>query len=250
MSTAEPRVQANVFDEDWLWFATRRPVDTAAEVEFAVSALGLAPGERVLDVPCGHGRHAVELARRGLAVTGVDLSEASLELADAAARAAGVDLDLRSTDMRRLGFHAEFDAALDLFTSIGYGSETDDAAVLGGIRRALRPGGRLLLDTANRAWIEAEFAPSGRHDLADGTTLFEERTFDAHSGRIESRWTLVLPAGERRRKAYSHRLYTAAELSGLVDDAGLVVERIHGDLSGAAWAVDSPRIVILARADG
>jgi SAM-dependent methyltransferase len=248
MSTAEAARATNVFDDDWLWFATRRPVDTGVEVDFAISALGLGPGAHVLDVPCGHGRHSVELARRGFAVTGVDLSTPSLELAAAAARAAGVELDLRLADMRRLRFAAEFDAALDVFTSIGYGSEADDAATLEGIRRALRPGGSLLLDTANRTWIEREFAACGRHDLPDGTTLFEERSFDPATRRIESRWTLVLPAGERRRRTYSHRLYTRLELSALVAASGFEVERAYGDLAGAPAGPASPRIVIVARA--
>lgn len=248
MSTAEPELARNVFDEDWLWFATRRPADTRGEVDFALAALGVRAGGRVLDVPCGHGRHAVELARRGFDVTGIDLSEPSLELAAAAAQASGVELDLRCADMRRLCFDSEFDAAVNLFTSIGYGTEADDAALLRGIRRALRADGRLLLDTANRAWIEARFTPSGRHDLADGTTLFEDRVFDPSSARIESRWTLVLPGGERRRRSYSHRLYTAEELGSVIEGAAFAVERMYGDLSGSDWAADSPRIVILGRA--
>jgi SAM-dependent methyltransferase len=250
MSTAESSLATNVFDEDWLWFATRRPVDTVAETEFAISALGLEPGARVLDVPCGHGRHSVELARRGFAVTGVDLSEPSLDVAAAAAARAGVELDLRRMDMRDLAFDGGFDAALDLFTSIGYGTEAEDAAVLGGIRRALRPDGALLLDTANRTWVEDRFAPRGRHDLADGTTLFEERSFDPRSARIGSRWTLVLPYGERRWGSFSHRLYTLPELAALVRRAGFDVEQTYSDLQGSLAEPGGARLVVVARAAG
>ena len=122
MSTADPDWFEDFFDEDYLRFAADRyPAEaTAAEVEFLIEALALGPGTRVLDLACGHGRHSVELARHGCAVTGVDLSEPSLALAAARAAEAGVDLRLERADMRRIAFDAEFDAVINMFTAFGY----------------------------------------------------------------------------------------------------------------------------------
>jgi len=89
------------FDEHWLTISsqTHSPEKSAAEVEFLVDELGLQAGQTVLDLPCGHGRHSIEFARRGLRVVGVDLNEEPLERAYWAAREAGVKVDLRRVDM-------------------------------------------------------------------------------------------------------------------------------------------------------
>ena len=122
---------------------------TVQEVDHLVAALGLRPGERVLDVGCGPGRHAHELARRGIVVHGVDISAPFVELARARCaarrdvRAARRPCTSRST--------AEFDAAICLCQG-AFGLMTaggEDATVLAGIARALRPGGRVALSAFN-----------------------------------------------------------------------------------------------------
>jgi len=94
------------FDEHWLVISsqTHSQERSAAEAEFLIAELGLETGQRVLDLPCGHGRHSIELARRGLRVVGVDLNDAPLDMARDAAREAGVQLDLRRMDMRAIEF--------------------------------------------------------------------------------------------------------------------------------------------------
>jgi len=110
------------FDEHWLVISsqTHSQERSAAEAEFLIAELGLESGQRVLDLPCGHGRHSIELARRGLRVVGVDLNDAPLEMARAAAREFGVQLDLRRVDMREIEFREEFDAVINMWTSFGY----------------------------------------------------------------------------------------------------------------------------------
>ena len=121
---------------------------TRQEVDHVVAALALQPGERVLDVGCGPGRHAHELARRGIAVHGVDISERFIELAREHAPAGAT---FERLDARNLPFDGEFDAAICLCQG-AFGLMTvdgDDGAVIAGIARALRPGGRLALSAFN-----------------------------------------------------------------------------------------------------
>src|SRR6266498_2542478 len=104
---------------------------TAREVEGIVKLLALPPGSHILDLACGHGRHAVPLAQRGYRVTGQDLSQLFLEHAEAAARAAGVDVRWVHGDMRVIPFDAEFDAVTNIFTAFGYfDTEDEDLQVL------------------------------------------------------------------------------------------------------------------------
>jgi 2-polyprenyl-3-methyl-5-hydroxy-6-metoxy-1,4-benzoquinol methylase len=246
----EPGWYETFFDEHWLTISshTHTPEKSAAEVEFLIAGLGLEPGQRVLDIPCGHGRHSVELARRGMRVVGVDLSSEPLELARSAARAAGVQLDLRRVDMREIEFRDEFDAALNLWTSFGYfETEAEDRLVLDRVLRALRPGGAFVIETINLYGVLRRFEPRAWHELGGGRLLLEERAFDPWTGRMHSGWTLVEPSGERIEMSFATRAYTLVELAGMMADAGFEVEGAWGDYQGSDYAVDSRRMIVLAR---
>src|SRR5262249_31333874 len=141
------------FDDDWLDEIARTIDDerTKREVDFVVERLELAPPARVLDVGCGPGRHSLELARRGVEGVGGDLSTRSIEAARAAAADDGLDASFTRLDARELAFDAEFDAAINVFTSVvGYfDDEADNQRVVDAVARALRPGGSFLIDTTN-----------------------------------------------------------------------------------------------------
>src|SRR5690606_38711568 len=111
--------------------------------------LGLRPGERVLDLACGTGRIAVRLAERGARMTGLDRSALFLEHARRAAEQRGVAVDWVEGDVRELDDVERFDAVVHWFTSFGYFDDARNRDVLCRIRRSLRPGGRLLLETMN-----------------------------------------------------------------------------------------------------
>jgi SAM-dependent methyltransferase len=247
--TADPDWFEDFFDEDYLRFAADRfpPEATAAEVEFLIEALALEPGARVLDLACGHGRHSVELARHGCAVTGVDLSEPSLALAAARAAEAGVGLKLERADMRRIAFDAEFDAVINMFTAFGYfADEADNRLVMGRVAAALAPGGAFLLEINNPVAVFGRFEARGWHELSDRTVMLEERFYDAARGRFETMWRFTSGA-DRREHRFSHRAYTAPELTAMAAGAGLEVERLWGGLDGSDLEKDSRRIVMLAR---
>lgn len=249
MNTAEPDWFEDFFDEDYLRFAVdRHPAEaTAAEVEFLIDALDLTPGTRVLDLACGHGRHSIELARHGCAVTGVDLSEPSLALAAVHAAEAGVDVRLDRADMRRLEFDAEFDAVINMFTAFGYfAEEADNRIVMERVAAALVPGGRFLLETINPVAVFPRFEARGWHELSDGTVMLEERAYDTARGRFETCWTFT-SGDERREHRFSHRAYTAPELVAMAAGAGLDVERLWGGVDASELEKDSRRIVMLAR---
>jgi SAM-dependent methyltransferase len=248
MTTADRDWFEDFFDAEYLRFAVDRFDEeaTAAEVDSLVSALGLREGSRVLDLACGHGRHSVELARRGCLVTGVDLSEPSLELGAARAAEAGVEVRFERADMRRIRFEDEFDAVVNTFTAFGYfAQESDNRLVLERVAAALVPGGGFLMEVANPVAVFGRFEARGWHTLSDGTVMLEERAYDAAHGRFETCWTFVR-GGERRERRFSHRAYTAPELTALTAAAGLRVEVLWGGLDESELEMASRRIVMLA----
>jgi SAM-dependent methyltransferase len=120
------------------------------ESTFVASALELKPGASVLDLCCGQGRHSIQLAKRGLRVTGLDLNPEYLELAKRAAKASKVTIETIAADMRRIPFEDKFDAIVNMYSSFGYlESEGEDLKVLESAAKALKAGGRILLDMLN-----------------------------------------------------------------------------------------------------
>jgi SAM-dependent methyltransferase len=183
--------------------------DTARIVE----ALRLRRGERVLDVPCGTGRIATRLVRRGVPTVGVDATPAFL-IEAARAGLPVVRADMRTTVVRP----GSFDAAICIWGSFGYFDDDGDAAQARALADALAPGGRCLIDTLAADSLLPRFEPEGSWDLGD-THVDERRRYDERSKRIETTWTFTT-AGDRERRVTSTRLYAVAELADLLGRGG------------------------------
>ena len=237
------------FDDDYLRiYASRLDAErTKPEVEFIERELAPEPGARVLDLACGIGRHAVGMAQRGYAVTGFDFNARYLELGAAAARAAGVEVTWTQGDMRSLGFERPFDAVYSYFTSFGYYSDDENEAVMAQIARALRPGGRFLIDLMNRDQVLTHPVQRNWVQREDGALLMEENTLDLASSRVTSRQTLIEPGGGARvTKEYHLRAYTCAELSAIMRRHGLEPQHVMGGPDGSAFTTESRRLVVVA----
>jgi ubiquinone/menaquinone biosynthesis C-methylase UbiE len=225
----------------------QRAQQTEVQVDFIAAQLELPERARVLDLCCGWGRHSVRLAQRGYRVTGLDLSAYHLRLAKEAARAAGVQVEWLRGDMRDVPGRARFDAVINCFTSFGYfETEADDQRVLDGVARALKPGGRFLIDTINHDGLMRVFRDSDCRERPDGGLSIELRRYDAHTGRISVDWIYVERDGKRRKAFHSVRLYTYPELAAMLSKAGLRAVRLWGNWDGSELSMHSTRMIVLA----
>lgn len=222
---------------------TRKAVEQVRDI---VRLLDLRPPARVLDVPCGYGRHAIEFARRGFSVTGADASEVQIARGREKADAAGADVDFRVVDARELPFEGEFDLAINMFLSFGY-FETDGEhlGMLRGIAGALRPGGRFLMESWNR---EFEIRYFDRHqvDHTGDVVEVEEWEFDHLKGRLNWTNTAFFPDGRRDSWWHSIRAYTVAEMRTLFERAGLRLDAVYGGLGGEPFSIESEDAVFVA----
>lgn len=203
--------------------------DGPGQAERIAAALGLEPGERVLDVPCGTGRIAIELASGGSRVTGVDLMPVFLDAARARADERGVEVDLRRGDMRALALEpGVYDAALCFWGSFGYFDPEGEEAFVRGVADALRPGGRFMIDTPSTETVFPAFRERDWWEVDDVVVLMSTR-YAAATGRIETDWTFVLPDGRRATQRSSVRLYSLADLTSLLERAGFTTFRATDD---------------------
>ncbi|MFQ5698392.1 MAG: class I SAM-dependent methyltransferase [Myxococcota bacterium] len=223
---------------------------TAAEAERIASLLGLQAGARVLDLACGHGRHAIALARRGFEVTGYDLSGVFLDRARRDARAQCATVRWLRGDMRALPFDSEFDAVINVFTAFGYFEDPeDDVRVLRGVRTALRGGGKLLLETLHRDGLVARFQPRSGEKTSNGATVLHRRSWDLARDVMEDRVTFLRPGGRRTEHTTSVRMYSLHDLLECSRRAGLVPREWYGGLEGETLRLDSHRLVLIAARD-
>jgi SAM-dependent methyltransferase len=233
--------------EEYLYFYedTLREEDTAKQVDFLARELPLSPGERVLDLGCGHGRHANELARRGHQVLGVDMVMGFLDIARADARDAGLTVDYALGDVRGLGIEASFEHAVSLFDAFGFLDDEGNADYLRSVAQALVPGGSLLLDVRNRDWVARSILPVTVLDKGEDM-MVDRHAFDTATGRLVDRRTYVR-GGKVRTVTFSIRLYAPTELAALLAATGFRVERTWGGWDGAPLSLGRNRMLILAR---
>jgi 2-polyprenyl-3-methyl-5-hydroxy-6-metoxy-1,4-benzoquinol methylase len=208
---------------------------TRQEIEFVFEALSLAAGDRVLDVGCGPGRHAHELARRGVVVHGVDISQRFIDLAT---NAAPPGATFERLDARALLFQAEFDAAICLCQG-AFGLMTvdgDDEAVLSGIAAALKPGGMLAL-SAFSSYFAVRYHQSAMFDAVSGISHERTQVRDEQGRAVEvDLWTTC---------------FTPRELRLMCDRVGLDVVDISsvepGDYRRMPPSTETPEFLVIAR---
>jgi SAM-dependent methyltransferase len=229
-----------------LWGQAIPPEATAAEVDFLTGALRVPPGGRILDVPCGLGRHALELARRGYRMTGVDLSEESLARARASAAAEGLEIDWVRGDMRRLPRkRAAFDGAFCFGNSFGYLEYADMEAFLKSVARALRPGARFVVETGMAAEsILPRLVERESFQVGDIRMTVDSR-YRAEDGCVEERITFER-GGEVEVRPSVHWVYTAAEIRRMLERAGFSVVSVYGSLDLEPFSVGGHELFVVA----
>ena len=224
------------------WRAAVPPSATEAEADFIAGRL--APGDRVLDVACGSGRHALALARRGFRVTGVDISTEAI--AYARSHAVG-DATFVVGDMDDLPDGLTAEAAICMGNAFGYLEHADTQRFLARLAGIVVPGGALVLDYGFVAesvlpGLELEEEPM----TIGGVEATQENEYDAANGRWITRFTFRRGSEVHHGTSVQH-IYTAAEVSRLVVAAGFGDVALYGGTDGTPYGLGSPRLLLVAR---
>ncbi len=215
------------------------------EAAAALRLMEMEPGSRILDSCCGVGRHSVAFAELGCRVTGVDRTLPYLEAARETAASRELDIEFVHADVRTFRRERAFDGAANLFTSFGYfESPGEERSMVENIRDSLREGGAFLVDVTGkevlaRKWVERDWFRD-----RDATILTEYRIRDDWT-RLENHWILILP-DRRVDYTFSHRIYSAAELTALFLSSGFSRTEVYGGFDGRTYDQDAERLIVAA----
>jgi len=205
---------------------------TRSEVDFLETALDLHEDAAVLDVACGGGRHALELARRGYSVEGVDSSATLVAYATRRAYEQSTRARFVRGDMRALDYRQEFDAVLVMNSSLGFFDDATNGATLEGAAQALVDGGKLLLQCINPYQVDRYLQAFriGWHHIAGGYML-REAHFEPRSATLQINYRFLLPSQgiEAQHPGDRIRLYGYPELVAMLAAAGLRPLAVFGD---------------------
>lgn len=226
------------------WERCISPEQTSAEVDMLERYLNCRSG-RILDIPCGNGRHALELAGRGHLVTGVDISSEFITKARCGSEQLRRRVEWICGDMRKFSRAGEFDAAFSLGNSFGYLEHEDTIRFLESIARALKPRGRFFL----QAGIVAEcllprFRDREWHEV-DGMLFLEENRYDIDAGCVVTAYTFVQDGKVERRQGKQY-LYTVAEIRRLLANAGLRPLQLFGPSENHPFQLSDPVVHLVA----
>jgi SAM-dependent methyltransferase len=238
----------DLFDDDFIRTMDRTdPNVVRREVDFLESCLGLEKGAAILDLACGAGNHAVELASRGYGVVGYDLSLSMLALAADEAQGRAQKLNFLQGDMREMAFDQVFDGLYCWATSFGYFDDEKNFNVLQRMHRALRPGGMMVFDVINRDYV-APRQPSLVWFEGDGCICMDEMAVDFFTSRLKVKRTAMFDDGRSREIDYSIRLYALHEIGKMMHDADFKVVEVTGHPAhpGVFFGSESPRLIIVA----
>ncbi len=219
---------------------------TDQEVEFIKAALKLPACSKILDLYCGYGRHAIELAKSGYQMTGVDNTADFLSIAKQKAADLKVQIDFFQYDMREINFSDYFDAVINMFAAFGYFSDEENLAVIGAISHALKRRGLFLIDLLNRDWMQKNnLNRYWRHP--NGESVVSTKVEISEGMATMKRQLINQVTGQKMEADFQLRTYSLAEMTELLAVHHLQIEKVYGAFDGRTYGEDKPRMIILAR---
>jgi putative methionine-R-sulfoxide reductase with GAF domain/SAM-dependent methyltransferase len=229
-----------------MWQKAIPPELTVAESDFLERTLELRRGALVLDVPCGAGRHSLDLAQRGYRMTGVDLSPQWIAEARRRAGDLRLSIEWRQADMRDLPWEGHFDAAFCFGNSFGYLEPPGNRAFLHAVSRALKPGAHFAMHTGALAESVLPNLRDREEARFDDLVFVEENSYHAWESCVETRYSIIR-GGVTDSRTGLQWIFTHRELREMLQAAGLTVTETYGSLEGEPYRRGASQAIVLAR---
>ncbi|MDR1629659.1 MAG: class I SAM-dependent methyltransferase [Oscillospiraceae bacterium] len=229
--------------------------DTQTQVQFIIDELSLRGHERILDLACGYGRHALSFARKGFCVVGVDITKALIEDATQTAQAEQLNAAFLHADIRDLSFCNEFDVVLNLAEgAIGYlENDAENLKIFDVAARALKPGGRHFINICNAEHAEQNFPKrtweAGEKELSIAEFSWNPATRRMSFGGRQFRYGKVMEEAPKSLLDGAHpiRLYSIHELQEIYAQRHMEILGAFSDFHGKALTSSELELVLFSK---
>ncbi|MDP3057153.1 MAG: class I SAM-dependent methyltransferase [bacterium] len=216
---------------------------TKKEIDFIINILRLKKEDKILDLCCGWGRHMIGLAERGYNVVGIDYSKPFLRVGKNIAKEKGVKADFIYGDICKFLFKKRFDVILNLFTSFGYFSDSDNRKIIENISKSLNRKGKFIIDTRNICYFLSHFKSvfkykNGKKNILENHA-FNPITFQDH---VKLK---ITEKGKQKKSEYILRLYSFPEIKKILEENGLRIKKVYGSYEGENFDFNSKRMIIV-----
>lgn len=242
------------FENEQFWlnygpvmFDSKRWAEAETVAESICAIAGLSKGNSIMDAGCGPGRISIELALKGLDVTGVDIIQPYLDAAADSAKDEDVSLTLINSDLRTFNSERKFDAVINMYTSFGYCETIDeDLSILRNIFNVVKEGGWFIMECLSRENAVKYFTEGEWFERAGKTVLTQFSVAGAWEG-LKSRWILIDKNGNRMEHVFVQRLYSAIELKRMLIACGFTSCEIYGDFDFSPYNERARTMVLVCR---
>jgi len=228
------------------WRKLNPPEQTRQEADFLADIFPLSKNPHLLDVPCGNGRHSLELASRGYSIVGIDQSTDFIREAREQTENTSLSVEWVTGDMRHISWEGIFDGAFCFGNSFGYLRHEDTTDFLAALSRAIKPGGYFVLDTSMVA--ESILFNLEEHDWeqAEDIYLLMEHHYDSEKSCLQTEY-LFMQDGRFETRSSWHLIYTVAEIRRLLEQVGLSTTALYGSLDKEPFELGSPHLLLVAK---
>lgn len=216
-----------------------------SEIDFLVKFTALDRPLEILDLACGHGRHANALAQSGHKVTGIDITEDFLKIARGNALKLSVQVKYIHKDMRTINYRDAFDRIFMLYTSVGYFDDEQNEKVFRAIFKALKPNGFFCFDSHNRDTFMHYFLPTSVVER-EGNFMIDRRSFDPLQGRSTTKRTIIYNQTTKNFQ-FSIRIYSPTEIIKLFQQIGFSNVAFYENWEGKPLGNESKRMIVIAK---
>ncbi|HYV38356.1 MAG TPA: methyltransferase domain-containing protein [Gemmataceae bacterium] len=227
------------------WLKATTPDQTRQEADFIQQILQVAAPAKLLDAPCGGGRHSLALAERGFRMTGVDISSDFLAVAKSEANRLKLDVDWHQRDMRTLPWRSEFDGAFCFGNSFGYYDGNGNAEFLQAVSIALKPGARFVLDTSYVMEVLLPILREKEWYQVGDILVLSNRRYDHVESRLHVEYTWIR-GGTCEKQAMSARLHSYREISDMLAATGFAEVQGFASFAMEPFKLGANRLLVTA----
>ena len=235
----------NWFDENYLKYnlITQSEELTKKQVDFIIDVLFLKEKDKILDLGCGIGRHLIELGKRGIKGTGIDFNEKYINIAKKSIKD-NKDIEFINMDIRDIDFVNEFDGAISIWTSFGYFEDEENFDLLRRIYKALKKGGKFLLDIENIYYLVNNL-PKERWEKKEGMYILEKNKINLRTSRLKTE-RIFIKNGKTYEYIRNYRIYSLSEIKNYLEEAGFRIISCYGGYEKEELNLFSKRLEIVS----